>query len=107
MKDIESKVAELMAALKKFAAASTDGNIEAYVESEAVLNRIVRTALEFASRLPDGWVAVPVEPTQEMREAAASFGGRGGYSAQHGDEAVQTYRDMVSARPEVPHDHCG
>ncbi len=49
---------------------------------------------------PEGFVLVPVEPTNEMREAAASFGGRGGYSAQRGDDAVDAWADMLAARPQ-------
>lgn len=49
--------------------------------------------------VPTGWQMVPVEPTKEMIEAAASFGGRGGYSKQRGDESADAYRDMLSAAP--------
>lgn len=44
---------------------------------------------------------VPAEATPEMREAAASFGGDGGYSAQRGDEACESYRAMLQATPEL------
>lgn len=49
--------------------------------------------------VPEGWKLVPIDPTPEMIEAAASFGGRGGYNAQHGDECAIGYRDMLSAAP--------
>lgn len=43
---------------------------------------------------------VPVEPTPEMIEAAASFGGSGGYSYQRGVDGAKIYRDMLAAAPQ-------
>lgn len=48
------------------------------------------------------WAMKPREPTPEMREAAASFGGEGGYSSQRGDEAVEAWRHMYDAAPPAP-----
>lgn len=52
-----------------------------------------------ASGVPEGWVMVPREPTNEMFEAAASFGGGGGYSRQRGHEAIESWAHMLEAAP--------
>jgi hypothetical protein len=86
MKDIESKVAELMALVRKPAYYDAD-------EWEAFKSAL-RTALESASRLPDGWVAVPVEPTQEMISVAIARGCAGDYN-----EGI--WAAMLAAAPKV------
>lgn len=50
--------------------------------------------------IPDGWKLVPVEPTPEMLESAASYGGRGGYSAVRRDDASAIWRDMLATAPQ-------
>lgn len=50
--------------------------------------------------IPDGYLLVPVEPTEAMLEAAASWGGRGGYSATRKEDAAVIWRDMLNAAPE-------
>lgn len=47
------------------------------------------------------WVMVPREPTKAMRESAASYGGRGGYNKQRGDEAMEVWRDMLATAPQL------
>ena len=47
--------------------------------------------------VPDGMVLVPREPTEAMIEAAASFGGEGGYNRARGEIAVETWREMIAA----------
>lgn len=56
--------------------------------------------------VPAGFKLVPIEPTERMREAAASFGHPdagypypNGYSKQRGEEAVESYRHMIGAAP--------
>lgn len=53
-------------------------------------------ALALALTPPEGWVLVPVEPTEEMIAAAWRYG--------DGDDApdpVYSWRAMLAARPEV------
>jgi hypothetical protein len=94
MKDIESKVAELMDAATTYRMSPTQANRD-------WLARVCRTALESASRLPDGWVAVPVEPTADMRNAFHAV--TGGDVIRKG-AAGSRWAAMIEARPEVPHD---
>lgn len=62
-----------------------------------------KSAAPIAAAVPAGWKLVPIEPTEAMRQAAASFGGSGnGYSAQRGDEAATSYRHMLAAAPLAP-----
>ncbi|MBC7602747.1 MAG: hypothetical protein H7255_08830 [Ramlibacter sp.] len=57
-------------------------------------------SIESRPDAPEGFVLVPREPTPEMIEAAASFGGPGnGYNAQRGREAVETWKEMLAAAP--------
>jgi hypothetical protein len=102
MKDIESKVAELPAqVVAEIIQSSWDKNAPDVMGfGLSVAHRIqeaLRTALESASRLPAGWVAVPVEPTQEMVSVAIARGSAGDYN-----EGI--WGAMLAARPEVPHD---
>lgn len=47
--------------------------------------------------VPDGWKLVPLEPTEEMNKA--------GWSAMNEHDAINpTYRAMLAAAPEAPHD---
>jgi hypothetical protein len=91
MKDIESKVAELMALAVQMAHDYSFVGDDTLPRRKAALESALLTALESASRLPDGWVAVPVEPTDEMVDAT-----------YHGQPCSDIYRDMIAARPEVP-----
>ena len=50
-----------------------------------------------AGAAPEGFVLVPREFTNEMFEAAAGFGGRGGYSYQRGCEARDMWTDLLAA----------
>jgi hypothetical protein len=55
----------------------------------------IRQLLEDAearAAIPDGWVAVPVEPTERMIQACGSR------------SVVPCYKAMLSTRPELPKD---
>jgi hypothetical protein len=105
MKDIESKVAELMAHARDAYKFGRAWNGLAADQALDKLSSSLRTALESASRLPDGWVAVPARPTPEMEEAAErkffADAHSGGFWA---DRLSDVYRAMLAARPEVPRD---
>lgn len=72
----------------------------AYYTADQMRAYALEAAAQLPAGVPDGWVLVPKEPTDEMRVAAASFGGRGGYSSQRGDEACRSYLDMLAAAPQ-------
>lgn len=80
--------------------------IEAADEIDQLESEIDRLTSELAeakaragsatASLPDGWVAVPVEPTQDMLRAMASV------PVLDYQERLGIYRAMLSARPEFP-----
>lgn len=57
------------------------------------------TPLYLEPQTPDGYVLVPREPTEAMVEAAASFGGKGGYSAARGEDGREIWQEMLAAAP--------
>ena len=60
----------------------------------------ITAALTLMKQVESGQaVVVPRNPTSEMFEAAASFGGGGGYSYQRGCEAVEAWGWMIAAAP--------
>lgn len=67
-------------------------------------DRLTRELAEAKARavIPDGWVAVPVEPTNEMVDAWCEFepgpDSRWTYTAR--EDAKACYRAMLSARPD-------
>ena len=63
-------------------------------DSHAKKNKVLAAFLRLAAeRIPqDGWVSVPIEPTEEMRTAFRSFSDKG-FNAR--------YVDMIAARPET------
>ncbi|HGM6719884.1 TPA: hypothetical protein ACKQC2_000704 [Stenotrophomonas maltophilia] len=75
-----------------------------------ILHDLAIAAIAAALTPPDGYVLVPVEPTEEMVEAICTEHGSGGWPqgyscyAQHlrREHAFEGYRAMLSARPEVP-----
>jgi hypothetical protein len=93
MKDIESKVAELMGL-------ASDYVLVPGRTTEQVLRSALRAALESASRLPDGWVAVPVDLTADMSNAFHAVTGR---DVIRKGAARSRWAAMIEARPEVPH----
>ncbi|WWA79568.1 hypothetical protein Kintu_gp76 [Xanthomonas phage Kintu] len=68
------------------------------------------SALRAALTPPEGYVLVPVEPTEEMIEAICNEHGSGGWPQGYGrhaqhirrEHAGEGYRAALAARPEVP-----
>lgn len=61
--------------------------------------------------IPDGWVMVPVEPTEEMCDVQhigvdvyTGIANDGGYYSIGGDDAAKVYRAMLAAAPEGGND---
>ncbi|WP_350260795.1 hypothetical protein AAF463_11585 [Pantoea sp. BJ2] len=72
-------------------------------EAFAALNQSVSPEL----KLPDGWVAVPMEPTEEMIAAWRDDMDKS-YAKEHAikigeDEIVFAHQAMLAAAPAVPH----
>lgn len=64
---------------------------------ESEIDRLTRELAEAKARaLPDGWVAVPVEPTLEMIDVWFST------STLCPEHLRKKYRAMLSARPDFP-----
>ncbi len=59
--------------------------------------RSINLEIEAASTPPEGYVLVPVEPTEAMIAEAWKYG-----SADDAPDPVYSYRAMLAARPEVP-----
>jgi hypothetical protein len=95
----EQVTSGLIDALRAQRQIDEDG-VEVGVSRQAV-DKAMELLSAFATpvEVPPGWKLVPTEPTPEMIEAAASFGGKGGYSRQRGEEAAESYRDMLAASP--------
>ena len=110
--NIETKVAELMALIDD---ALSEAAIDIYGRSsremliDPTYEKIapaITAALEEARKVPEGWVAVPVEPTFEMKIAASNTwkpAADGHYTARM-DCGAEVWASMLAARPEVPHD---
>lgn len=84
MKDIEKRARELLLS-QYLAAGYKDGDPLAVSDANAVAIKAIIAALT----PPEGYVLVPVEPTEAMIEAAYGHYGPGAYVA------------MLAARPEV------
>lgn len=71
--------------------------------------RSINLEIEAASTPPEGYVLVPVEPTEEMIEAICTEHGSGGWPQGYGrhaqhirrEHAGEGYRAALAARPEV------
>lgn len=106
MDAIEKRARELVMAEIPNLAKECFGYQRMTVVNLHVVMRILRTALT----LPEGYVLVPVEPTEAMIEAICTEHGSGGWPqgysryAQHlrREHAGEGYRAMLAARPEVP-----
>ncbi|HHA2912852.1 TPA: hypothetical protein ACOD97_000191 [Stenotrophomonas maltophilia] len=106
MDAIEKRARELVMAEIPDLAKECFGYQRMTVVNLHVVMRILRAALT----PPEGYVLVPVEPTEEMVEAICTEHGSGGWPqgyscyAQHlrREHAFEGYRAMLAARPEVP-----
>lgn len=107
MDAIEKRARELLAA--EYERFDLPGTAAVVRDGEYDLNPSMR-ALVAALTPPDGYVLVPVEPTEAMIEAICTEHGSGGWPqgysryAQHlrREHAGEGYRAMLAARPEVP-----
>ncbi|OWR25640.1 hypothetical protein CEE55_22425 [Stenotrophomonas pavanii] len=82
---------------------TTDGAAQRCICAIEAIIREARTALTPPEgdmgnpiSVPDGFVLVPVEPTEKMQRAGA------GITCTNVDEAWEVWHAMLAARPEVP-----
>ena len=94
---------ELAKELSKSCKVRLTGAYEASISFDKdVAERLAQSALTAAyergkaEALPRGWVAVPEEPTEEMKEKGKPFLTNGKIYAE------ATYRSMLASRPPVP-----
>lgn len=97
-------MSDLLTCLRGMGLPLTENAADEIDRLESDIDRLTRELAEAKARagsaaasLPDGWVAVPVEPTQRMKDC--------GWSTYLNDDSVKMgniYRAMLSARPEFP-----
>lgn len=90
MDAIEKRARELLADIANLPLRASDDEVVALIAA--------------ALTPPEGYVLVPVEPTEDMIEAYHSVEAVTARSDEDADDqwAIESYRAMIAARPEVP-----
>ncbi len=95
---MSDKMREALLAAKKIGA-----NPHGYTGTSVLVAEALIGQAAHAAALPPGFVAVPVEPTDEMVEAgisAASLNGAEGTDEQLRGDVTGAYAAMIAARPD-------